>query len=175
LLHYVGSAHPKETIVHEADVSAESTSPEEDARFPRAYEDTGRAEGAEAAAREGAETPDGVSGRLRRPERLTKGAEFQALFQQGKRLERPTMIVLWRPSGGSRRVGFAVGRQIRGAVRRNRARRRLREAYRAARDAAPANLDLIVIGRAAVLAADANTLTGDMRAAFRAMTSGSGR
>ena len=97
------------------------------------------------------------------------GAEFQALFQQGKRLERPSMIVLWRMSEGPRRVGFAVGRQIRGSVRRNRARRRLREAYRAARDVAPTNVDLVVIGRAAALVAGLGTLIDDMRGAFRAM------
>jgi ribonuclease P protein component len=80
------------------------------------------------------------------------------------------MIVLWRASDGPRRVGFAVGRQIRGAVRRNRARRRLREAYRAARDVAPPNVDLVVIGRSASLEASTSTLVDDMRGVFRAMT-----
>jgi ribonuclease P protein component len=76
---------------------------------------------------------------------------------------------LWRPSAGPRRAGFAVGRQIRGAVRRNRARRRLREAYRAARDIAPTNVDLVVIGRGPALTASLTTLVNEMREAFRAM------
>jgi ribonuclease P protein component len=76
------------------------------------------------------------------------------------------MIVLWRASDGPRRVGFAVGRQIRGAVRRNRARRRLREAYRAARVVAPARVDLVVIGRSAALTLALDALIADMRAAF---------
>jgi ribonuclease P protein component len=155
--------------VHEADISAECAPPEEDAWLPRAYEHGGRTEDVEAAAGEGAETADGVSGRLRRPERLTSGAEFQALFQQGKRVERPSMIVLWRPREGLRRAGFAVGRQIRGAVRRNRARRRLREAYRSARDVAPAGVDVVVIGRSASLTLSLGALIDDMREAFRAM------
>jgi len=155
--------------VHEADVSAECAPPEEDARVPRAHEYAGRAQDVEAAAGEGAQTADGISGRLRRPERLTTGAEFQALFQQGKRVERPSMIVLWRASDRPRRAGFAVGRQIRGAVQRNRARRRLREAYRAARDVAPAAVDLVVIGRATALTLTLSTLIDDMRDAFRAM------
>ena len=175
MLHYVGSAqlvgsaYLRGIIVHEADVSAESTPSEENSRLSCADEDAGRAEDIEAAAREGAETAHGVTGRLRRAERLTRGVEFQVLFQQGKRLERPSMIVLWRASEGPRRVGFAVGRQIRSAVRRNRARRRLREAYRAARDAAPASVDLVVIGRSAVLVTDSAALVDDMRSAFRAM------
>ena len=79
------------------------------------------------------------------------------------------MIVLWRASDGPRRAGFAVGRQIRGAVRRNRARRRLREAYRAARDAAPTGVDLVVIGRGAALTLSLDGLIDDMRNAFRVM------
>jgi ribonuclease P protein component len=86
------------------------------------------------------------------------------------------MIVLWRAREGSRRVGFAVGRQLRGAVRRNRARRRLREAYRAARDVAPAGVDLVVIGRGGALTQPLPALIDDLRAAFRAMAaSRSGR
>ena len=160
----------KEINVHEADVSAECTPPEEDARLPGADEDEGRAEGLEAAARERAETADGVAGRLRRPERLTRGAEFQALFQRGKRVERPSMIVLWRATANARRAGFTVGRQLSGAVVRNRARRRLREAYRAARNVAPSNVDLVIIGRRPALTADLRVLIEDMRTAFRAMT-----
>ena len=80
------------------------------------------------------------------------------------------MIVLWRLTETSRRAGFTVGRQISGAVARNRARRRLREAYRASRDVAPSNIDLVVIGRRAALTADLRVLIDDMRAAFRVMT-----
>jgi ribonuclease P protein component len=79
------------------------------------------------------------------------------------------MIVLWRASDRPRRVGFAVGRQIRGAVRRNRARRRLREAYRAARDVAPVGVDVVVIGRGSALTVALDTLIEDMRNAFRVM------
>jgi len=79
------------------------------------------------------------------------------------------MLVLWRASDGPRRAGFAVGRQIRGAVRRNRARRRLREAYRAARVVAPDGVDLVVIGRAAALTVSLGALIDDMREAFRAV------
>jgi ribonuclease P protein component len=79
------------------------------------------------------------------------------------------MIVLWRAREGARRAGFAVGRQIQGAVQRNRARRRLREAYRAARDAAPAGIDLVVIGRGSSLSASLAALIDEMREAFRAI------
>jgi ribonuclease P protein component len=86
------------------------------------------------------------------------------------------MVVLWRPTSGPRRAGFAVGRQIKGAVHRNRTRRRLREAYRAARDAAPSNIDVVVIGRGAALEVPIATLIGEMRDAFTVVASrGTGR
>jgi ribonuclease P protein component len=84
------------------------------------------------------------------------------------------MIVLWRVSDGPRRAGFTVGRQIRGAVRRNRARRRLREAYRAARELAPTGVDLVIIGRAAASTLPFGALIDEMREAFRAVTASSG-
>ena len=65
--------------------------------------------------------------------RRAKGRKRLTVFQRGSRHERGSFVVLWRPAKG-RRVGFAVSRQLRGAARRNRARRRIREAYRQVRD-----------------------------------------
>lgn len=94
---------------------------------------------------------------------MTKGAEFQALFQRGKRIDRPAMVVLWHGAEEPTRVGFAVSRQIRGAVSRNRARRRLREAYRATREAAPAGVALVIIGKPAALRKAFAALSHEMR------------
>jgi ribonuclease P protein component len=100
---------------------------------------------------------------------LTSGADFQALFQQGKRIDRASLIVLWRDVDAPRRVGFAVSRQLRGAVQRNRARRRLREAYRAARTAAPSRTALVVIGRPAAVKVEFTVLVSELKEALRAI------
>jgi ribonuclease P protein component len=155
--------------VHEADVSAECATTEENSRLPRADENQGRAEGAQASACEGAETADRLTGRFSRRERLTTSAEFQALFQRGKRIDRPSMIVLWRASDEPRRAGFAVSRQIRGSVQRNRARRRLREAYRAMRNAAPTHAALVIIGRPGALRQPFAALAEELQAALAAI------
>src|SRR5207253_9491171 len=155
--------------VHEADVSAECAPTKENSRLPRADENQGRAEGAQASAREGAETANRLTGRFPRRERLTTSAEFQALFQRGKRIDRPSMIVLWRATAEPRRAGFAVSRQVRGAVQRNRARRRLREAYRAMRDAAPAHAALVIIGRPGALREPFTALATELRGALAAI------
>jgi len=100
---------------------------------------------------------------------LTTSAEFQALFQRGRRIDRPALIVLWREASEPTRVGFAVSRQVKNAVQRNRARRRLREAYRASRDAAPTQARLVIVGRPAALTAPFSVLAGQLRTALGAI------
>jgi ribonuclease P protein component len=159
----------KGDLLDEANVSTQSTPASQDARVSRAHEDEGRTKGVEAPSGEGPQTADRLSGGLSRRQRLTTSAEFQALFQRGKRIDRPALIVLWRESNDPTRVGFAVSRQVRLAVQRNRARRRLREAYRAARDAAPDRAALVVIARPAVLREPFAALLGQMRQALGAI------
>ena len=155
--------------VHEADVPAQSTPAREDARLPRTHEDERRAEGAQAPARQGSHTAHRLTGRFPRRERLTTSAEFQALFQRGRRIDRPALVVLWREAAGPTRAGFAVSRQLKTAVERNRARRRLREAYRASRDAAPAHAALVIVGRPAALTEPFAGLAMQLRGALAAI------
>jgi ribonuclease P protein component len=159
----------KGDLLDEADVSTQSAPTGEDAWLPRAHEDEGRTQGVEAPSREGPETADRLTGGLSRRQRLTTSADFQALFQKGKRIDRPALIVLWREVDEPTRVGFAVSRQLRNAVRRNRARRRLREAFRATQAAAPTRAALVVIGRPASLTAPFEALVSQMRQALGAI------
>jgi ribonuclease P protein component len=100
---------------------------------------------------------------------LTTGAEFQALFQRGRRIDRPALVVLWREAEEPTRAGFAVSRQLKNAVQRNRARRRLREAYRASRDAGPSHAALVVIGRPAAVTEPFAALVAQLRGALAAI------
>lgn len=100
---------------------------------------------------------------------MTRRAEIQTLFQQGKRIERPALIVLWRETEAPRRAAFAVTRSLRGSVRRNRARRRLREAFRTARGAAPARVDVVVIAKRGALDEPLPALTAQLTDALGAI------
>jgi ribonuclease P protein component len=77
--------------------------------------------------------------------------------------------VLYREVPQPTRVGFAVSRKLGNAVQRNRARRRLREAYRATRAAAPLHAALVIIGRPAVLTAPFEMLVDQLRQALAAV------
>lgn len=78
-------------------------------------------------------------------------------------------MVLWRETSEPTRAGFAVSRQLRNAVQRNRARRRLREAYRIARAAGPARAALVIVGRPGALREPFEALTAQLRGALAAI------
>jgi ribonuclease P protein component len=60
-------------------------------------------------------------------------------------------------------VGFAVSRQLRRAVQRNRARRRIREAYRQVRELIADDVELVVVARPGAATRPFRGLVEDMR------------
>src|SRR6185503_7021732 len=84
---------------------------------------------------------------LPRETRLRGAGEFQAVFERGKRVERPAFVALWIPTPGRQKAGFTVSRQVRGAVKRNKARRRLREAVRRQGAGLPPDIWVVFVGR----------------------------
>ncbi|MBQ9730195.1 MAG: ribonuclease P protein component [Clostridia bacterium] len=61
--------------------------------------------------------------------RLKKQADFQKLFQSGKRAYSPSLTVLYKPSK-KMVMGISVGKRHGKSVVRNRVKRLLREAFR---------------------------------------------
>jgi len=103
---------------------------------------------------------------LPRTARLRQAKDIQAVFQAGRREERRAFVLLWVPRPGSGRTGFVVSRQIRGAVRRNRARRRLREAYRTLGSRRAIGIDAVFVARAGALRTAIADLQADMQQAL---------
>jgi ribonuclease P protein component len=61
--------------------------------------------------------------------RLKKQADFQRLFQKGKRAFSPSLTVIYRPSKDTA-MGISIGKKHGKSVQRNRIKRLLREAFR---------------------------------------------
>lgn len=65
---------------------------------------------------------------------IKSAREIQAIFQGSRRVSHPLMVALITPTpegrGPEGRVVFVAGRKIGSAVKRNRAKRVMREAYR---------------------------------------------
>jgi ribonuclease P protein component len=102
-------------------------------------------------ANESAKPPDdtgGVRFTFRRHEHLRRPADFQRVYDRRRSVSNESLIVYACPNGlGYNRLGLSVSRKVGGAVRRNRLRRLLREAYRLSRHQMPTGLDLVLIPR----------------------------
>ncbi len=83
--------------------------------------------------------------------RLKTQRHFRAVYQHGRRAggQWLTVVVLRRRAGPDHdvRVGLSVSKDHGGAVRRNKLKRLLREAFRLQRSSLPPGLDLVLIPR----------------------------
>jgi ribonuclease P protein component len=89
------------------------------------------------------------SGHPSRDNRVRKRAEFLEIQSGGVRVNGDCLvfILLRREPGQPVRLGITASRKIGGAVQRNRARRLIREAFRAVFLELPPALDIVVIVR----------------------------
>lgn len=101
---------------------------------------------------------------FRRVQRLTHARQFQAVYAAKASVSAAGALrIHGKPNGLVHcRLGLSVGRQVGGAVVRNRLKRLLREAFRLEQRAFPMPLDLIISARAH----DEHPLS-DYRAALR--------
>jgi len=110
--------------------------------------------------------------------RLLKHADFQLVYQQGRKTFSGNVTALYREragKGGSARVGFAVGKVLGGAVQRNRIRRRLREAVRKHLSKLSRPVDVVLHPRKSVLDMDFLKLEAEIQQLFAAVQRGAGR
>jgi len=118
-------------------------------------------------------TPNAGTG-FPRSARLLKHSDFDRVYKRGRRHFSPHMTVFYlQPENGlqqrSARVGFTVGRQLGGAVERNRIKRRLREAVRLRRAALRGPVDIVINPKKSVLTLDFVTVLEEIGLAFEAI------
>ncbi|MDJ0622777.1 MAG: ribonuclease P protein component [Desulfocapsaceae bacterium] len=76
---------------------------------------------------------------------LRKNKEFEQVYKQGKRIHGDGFTLLYdNNQRGYSRLGISIHRQVKGAVRRNRIKRIIRESFRLDRDKYPLSADIVV-------------------------------
>ncbi len=103
---------------------------------------------------------------LRPRERLRRRADFQRVYDQGTRLHGRFMTLVVLPNALEvTRLGIVATRKLGGAVRRNRAKRLVREVFRRCRIAT--GLDVIVAPRRELLDRDPTDVESDYSSTLR--------
>jgi ribonuclease P protein component len=101
--------------------------------------------------------------------RLLRHTDFRRVYEQGRRVFSAHMTVFYRrrENGEGLRVGFTVSRALGGAVERNRAKRRLREAVRLRRPDIREPVDVVINPKKSLLKADFAGLLTEVEKAFQ--------
>ena len=110
-----------------------------------------------------------TSHRFGKMHRVRRKGEFQQVFDTGVRVSGRYITLLLAPgSGPSSRLGIVASRKLGNAVRRNRAKRLIREVFRLNQPLpSGAGRDLVVIPRRELFDAPFKDLDADFRAAWR--------
>ena len=86
-------------------------------------------------------------GKFRKNEHILKSRDYRSVYKKGLSVKQGPLVLCYIPNGLEHsRIGFSISsRNVKQAVRRNRARRLFREVYRKNKSAIKKGLDLVLV------------------------------
>ena len=87
---------------------------------------------------------------MHRRYRLTRSHDFDAVYRRGRSVSTRFLVLYWFPredESEEPRLGLAVPKRVGSAADRNRAKRRLRELWRARLESIPTGCDYVLVVR----------------------------
>jgi ribonuclease P protein component len=92
-----------------------------------------------------------MSGRTSARGRLSRSAEFERVYRQGRSVANRHLVLYTFPNASTERprLGLSVSRKVGGAVERNKVKRLLREAFSHAENELRPGQDVVVVARPA--------------------------
>jgi ribonuclease P protein component len=153
-------------------LSAEPSTPGQDARIQGQDEDSGRPSDSEAAATEGPSSPHSMRVRsapqaFPKTLRLLRRAEFRRVYEEGQRRSGSLCTLFFKSNGlPETRLGITTPKALGNAVVRNRVRRRVREVFRRNRSGIARGWDIVLNPRPAILSTQFETLVRELLRMF---------
>ena len=95
--------------------------------------------------------------------RIRRGRDIRAVLSTGLRLHGKRVVVYVSPRDQGSRAGFICGRGVGSAVNRNRARRLLKEAWRALEPQLSSGYDVMFVARPEIRGARMGEVESDVR------------
>lgn len=87
--------------------------------------------------------------------KLRKSKEFKEIYSKGKSVGSRYIVLFYRKNdSGQTRIGFTASKKVGNSVKRNRARRLMKEAYRSMEESIMDGYDIVAIARVTVNEAD---------------------
>src|SRR5438874_1247906 len=135
----------------EADLPAQRSPPEAQARFSRPDVDACRSRDPEAAPRPWPQASLGVrrAADVQRRHRLSRSRDFDAVYRHGRSVSTRFLVLYWFPreEGEEPRLGIAVPKGTGRSTVRSKIKRQLRETWRARLETLPPGCDYVLIVR----------------------------
>lgn len=91
---------------------------------------------------------------------LNSNRDFLSLYKKGRCIVSRNVVIYFRKNGLSyNRLGITAGKKVGNAVRRNRAKRIIRQAYRENEILFPVGIDLVIVARASAAEVKSDTVS----------------